>query len=146
MMRQFVLCDLDHTLSNAFPRDGMLEARDWDAYHSASINDKPVIDVAYMINALHNFGYSIVGLTGRTEKWRALTLDWLTRYEIRMDELIMRPDRDFRPAAEMKMHWALKRFPDLKADVAFLIDDNESVCAAFRAAGVTVLQCSARRD
>lgn len=146
-MRNVVLVDLDHTLSNAFPRDPMLEGpRDWDAYHSASAADLPVNDIAFFINALHNFGYQIISLTGRTEKWRALTLDWFTRHAIRMDELVMRPDQDFRPVAEMKMHWASRRFPNLKNEVAFLIDDNESVCAAFRAAGITVLQCFARRD
>ena len=143
MTRTHVLCDLDHVVADAAWRDHMIP--DWDLYHEKSQHDAPIEEIAYLLNALHNFGYTVIGLTGRTEKWYGLTMEWLARHKIRMDELLMRPNKDFRPAPEVKMalieshlgyHW-----PD---QVAFLIDDREDVCSAFAAAGVTVMQCRAR--
>lgn len=145
MKRQFILVDMDHTLSDAARRDPLIGGEGgWDAYHMASQQDQPVHDIAYLVNALHNFGYTIVGITARPEKWRQLTMEWLSKHQIAMDELLMREGTDFRPANEIKFELAIHRFQDLRTDVAFIIDDREDVCAAFKAFGITTLQCSAR--
>lgn len=144
-MRSHALVDLDHTLFDAFHRDGMIGVTSWDEYHAASVQDSVLPDIAYLINALHNFGYTIVGLTARPEKWRNLSMQKLTEFGVAMDELLMRPDDAFQPAPEIKMKLACERFGEDLSEVALVIDDREDVCAAFRAANITVLQVTARR-
>lgn len=146
--RWHVLIDVDHTLSNAFDRQPMADAKEWDNYHSASLNDKPVKDITNLIAFCGQYGCTLVGLTTRPEKWRAVTVEWLLRNEVYLDEIIMRPNDDFRPAAVVKIDQAIKRFGSeqgVRDNVAFIIDDNDKVVEAFRALGITVLQCFARR-
>lgn len=141
MNRSIVIVDIDHVIADAAWRDHLIP--DWDAYHSVADNDALIEDIAHLLNALDNFGYTIIGLTGRPEKWRSLTLEWLVRHQVRMDDLIMRPDRDYRPSPEMKLHRFQERYP--LTDIAFVLDDRDDICAAFHAAGVTVLQVRGRQ-
>jgi hypothetical protein len=148
MTRLTVLVDIDHTLSAAWHRDHMIGVETWDAYHSASIQDKPIHDVMMLINSLHCQGWMIIGLTARPEKWRRLTMDWLVNHFIKMDELLMRPDEAYHPAPEIKVQLAQERFPgdELINKVAFLIEDREDVCEAFHALGITTLQVKGRQS
>lgn len=147
MKRWYILCDIDHTLSAAFTRDHMIGGEGgWDAYHAESIHDLPIIDVIEMVRALWFQGYEIIGMTARPAKWRAMTLTWMIKHQVPMDELLMRPDTAFHPAPEIKVALAKERFGDkLKEQVAFIIDDREDVCAAFRELGITALQCYGRQ-
>lgn len=149
--RSVILIDIDHTVSDAWWRDGMIEGfRDnhdeevakrapWDQYHMASAQDKPLDDIVKLLRILHGM-YTLVGLTARPEKWRQLTTDWLVAHGLFFDHLIMRPDADYRPSKKMKASLALEAFgPDLSA-IAFVLDDQEEVLASFAAQGVTCLQ------
>lgn len=142
-MRKHIICDIDHTLSNAFHRDTMIGGP-WDDYHAASIHDEPLHDISRMIFHLYRARYFIVGLTTRPEKWRQLTMNWLVKHEIPLDELLMRPDKDYRPSPEMKLELAKERFPNILDEVAFVLEDRDDVCAAFKALGLTVLQVHGR--
>lgn len=143
--RSTILIDVDHTISNAFWRDAMIGGP-WDEYHAASFDDKPIEDIVRLLTALSLDGNEIVGITARPEKWRQLTMSWLLRNNVPMDELLMRPDDAFRPSAEIKMELAKARFKSLKDQVAFIMDDRDDVIAAFRAEGITCLQVFARKD
>ena len=149
MKRRHILCDIDHTISNAFYRDVMMAApmgaaASWDEYHQASWLDDPLEDMVNLINSLRPI-YNIVGLTARPGKWRQLTMDWLVRHNVNFDELLMRPDDDFRKAPDLKVELALARFPNIVDEVAFVFDDREDVIAAFKALGVTALQVHGRQ-
>lgn len=146
MTRKTVLCDIDHVLSAAWPRDHLIGNASWDDYHNAASNDKPVADIVAMINALGKEDFNIVAITARPEKFRRLTLDWMIRHDVYVDELLMRSDQEFRPSPEMKLELVRNRFQDVKNEVAFLIEDRDDVCQAFRELGITVLQAFCRRD
>ncbi len=146
MARNYILVDIDHTLASSFWRDDMIG--DWDAYHAVSGQDEPLQDVVTMVNALYGSGKTVIGMTARPEKWRQVTMEWLVKHFVSMDELLMRPDDDFRPAPEVKVALALERFQDesnLVAQVALVLDDREDVIEAFRALGVTAMQVFGRR-
>lgn len=138
-MRYIALVDIDHTVSNSFWRDAMIGG-DWDEYHRAAIFDKPLPDVIAMIAALHAAGWEIYGLTARPSKWRKMTLDWLLAHDVKIDEMLMREDDDYRPAPEMKIALALEKFGTLKGVVTIVFDDRDDVIAAFRAVNVTAIQ------
>lgn len=143
--RRNVLVDIDHVISNAFPRDPMIGNASWDDYHSASVSDDPLHDLVGLINALHAFGYYIIMLTARPSRYRKITMEWLVRHGVKVDEMLMRDDDLFRPSPEMKLALVKARFADMKDEVAFMLDDRDDVCAAFREEGITVLQVFGRR-
>lgn len=136
----FILLDIDHTIANSFWRDSMIGNVPWDDYHAASKDDKPFKNVADFINALYAMGYSIVGTTGRTENFRALTLKWFLKHRINIDELLMRPEGDFTKNAELKISLVNRRFDGKYKDILFAIDDNEDACIAYMNIGITSLQ------
>jgi hypothetical protein len=136
----YILTDIDHTVGNAFWRDAMIGTVPWDEYHESSKYDKPFKNVVNLINSLSNMGYTIIGVTGRTEKHRRLTLDWLIKYKVDMDHLLMRPDDVFLKNAEMKIKLVHDHFKGDFKDIHFLIDDNEDTILAFHKIGIATLQ------
>lgn len=148
MSRLYVLCDIDHTLSDASWRDPMLEGAErwsgWDAYHSQSVHDDQIEEMIHLVNGLAVMGLYVVVMTARPSKFYQMTMDWLLRHRVTVDELLMRQDEDFRPSPEIKIGLARERFSNLD-EIAIVIDDREDVCEIFRAAGVTTLQATARR-
>lgn len=144
-MRHHVLIDIDHTLANSAWRDYLIDGPGgWDEYHAASESDLPLHDMVGLVNALKAGGYHVTGITARPAKWRALTMKWLMLHRCELDELLMRPDDAFHPAPELKLRLALMRYPNLKEEIAFVLDDREDVIATFKAQGVTALQVHGR--
>lgn len=146
-----VLFDIDHTLSDANWRNHMLPAcyalggTWWDDYHRASGVDSPCDDVIQLVNNFRHCDHPVIGITARPGKFRTLTRNWLQMHKVNLDELLMRPDEDFRPSAELKLALARERFGERISDeVLFIIDDHPEVVKAFQAAGVTALQVHGR--
>lgn len=141
-----ILVDVDHTIMDAFNRDGMIGVNSWDEYHAASVHDSPFQHTIDLLNALAATGYTIIGLTARPEKWRKLTMEIMLKHNVTMHELLMRPEEEFRPAPQIKLQLAQNRFgPDLAAQVAFVIDDREDVIAAFQSIGISGLVIHGKR-
>jgi hypothetical protein len=138
---KYILCDIDHTIANSFWRDSMIVAPvNWDAYHIASKDDKPFIKVIDLINSLYDAGYEIICITGRPEKFRSLTVDWLLDYGVEVNELLMRPDDCFLKNQELKVKLVENRFDKFYKEIQLLIDDNEDTCLAFMNLGIVTLQ------
>lgn len=128
-----VICDIDGTLANCVHRVPLLP--DYDAFHSKSILDEPYQDVVDLVNSLVYCHVALI--TGRPEKWRALTMQWLHRNEVVYDELLMRPELNFDRDRDVKqMLYEKAQFED----VWFVIDDREPVVAMWREIGLTCLQ------
>lgn len=140
-----ILCDIDHTLSDAAWRDHLINAEDWDTYHAAGKKDRPIRPLCRLVRGMAERAATIVGVTSRPEKWRRQTMDWCLRYGITLHSLLMRPEGDYRTSPELKLGLVKEYFPNwssLKHDI-LVMDDRDDVCAAFRAEGFTVLQCYA---
>lgn len=136
----YILLDIDHTIANSFWRDHLIGHVPWDEYHEEAKHDKPFIKVVNLINILSSMGYSIIGVTGRNEKFRQLTLGWFLKNRIDLDELLMRPDDNFIKNAELKMMLVKERFTGKYNQIHFAIDDNEEACVAYLELGITTLQ------
>jgi hypothetical protein len=140
-----VVVDLDHTIADSFWRDPLMVMGQWDTYYTESVKDEPF---GWMLDLLHGYrdlGYKIVCVTGRPERWRQLTVNWMYRNGVAVDDLLMRRDDDHRPQAEVKPDLVEEYFEDLSS-VAFAIEDREDVCAAYRRMGLNVLKVYARRE
>ena len=139
-MRRIVFCDIDQTIADSKWRETLI-TNSWDAFHAASIDDKPFSDIIQVVNSCPG---RIVGVTSRPEKWRQVTSRWLIQYSAHFDELLMRADNDFRPAHITKVELIkgyLSKNPT--AMLSLIFEDDEAVTQAYRAEGWTVLQVHA---
>lgn len=119
--------DVDGTLANVDPYLHLVRGpnKDYDAFHEASIDALPNIEVIEMLNNSVSDGHAILIVTSRKEKWRGLTSMWLAKNDARSHALFMRSDDDHRPDYEVKKdildkiskHW----------DVIHAVDDNPNV-------------------
>jgi hypothetical protein len=118
----------------------MIGIESWEKYHEESQYDKPFKKVVNLINSLSSVGYTIIGLTGRNEKFRQLTTNWILKYKVDIHELLMRPDENFLKNAELKLKLIEDHFKGDYRDIHFLIDDNEDTILAFFKLGIGTLQ------
>jgi FMN phosphatase YigB (HAD superfamily) len=119
--------DVDGTLANVdeflhFMRDGK---KDYDSFHSASINAKPNLEVFSMLDNAISKGHAILIVTSRKEKWRGLTSMWLAKNNAMSHALFMRDDNDNRPDYEVKKD-ILGKIEEFWV-VVHAVDDNPNV-------------------
>jgi len=143
--------DLDGTIADQTHRVGYVLNKQWDEYHSQSKYDLPFPEIVEFLKRFnqsvpHGFASRLefICLTGRNAKFRAQTLEWLRRYEIEPDELLMRPDGDFTPDHKLKptmlANYLEVNLDHLKEEVLFVMEDRERVVEAWRNLGVPCWQ------
>ncbi|MFF0750735.1 hypothetical protein [Streptomyces sp. NPDC004267] len=137
--RPVAVFDLDNTLASTAHRQHFLEGRprDWDGFFAAAPKDPPLPDGITLCREAA-IECDIVYLTGRPERCRRDTLDWLAAQGLPDGPVHMRRDRDFRPARQTKLD-VLRRL-EREREVRMLVDDDELVCDAAEAAGFTVVR------
>ena len=80
-MKNIILCDIDGTVANNDHRQHFLEGKkDWDGFFDALDKDKPISLIINKIIRENESGKNIIFLTGRPERYRKTTRDWLTKY------------------------------------------------------------------
>ncbi|MFI2913237.1 hypothetical protein ACG2OD_34045 [Streptomyces sp. PDY-4] len=131
--------DLDNTLADTAHRQHFLERRprDWDGFFAAAPHDPPLAEGLALVRE-HARECEIVYLTGRPERCRRDTLDWLAAQQLPEGEVHMRQNADRRPARHTKL--AILRRLARTRTVRVLVDDDELVCLDARRAGFTVVQ------
>lgn len=135
--RPLAFVDLDGVLADVRHRLHHLSGRkDWDAFFAAAVDDDLHAEGQAVVERLRQ-DHEVVYLTGRPERCRADTEEWLSRHDLGGHPLLMRPGRDRRPAATVKVETIARRFPD--RTVGIVVDDDERVVAAMREAGHPVL-------
>lgn len=143
-----VVVDFDGTLCDCLHRVPFAQQRDWDSFHNALSDDKVHEDVAMLIGNLAP-EIKIIGLTGRNERYRQKTLDWLRKNDLDVfEEIIMRPDNDFMPDHLLKPLMLAEYFGDMetaKENVICILDDRDKVVSAFREIGFSVFHVRPER-
>jgi len=131
---------------------------DWDVFFDAeNIKlDEPNIPVIKMAQTFHKDGFKIVIFSGRNDRSFYTTKDWLEKYKVPYDLLVLRPDKfksdswpiaDGNPATpemrfmpdEILKKAMLDTFVD-KNDVLMTVDDRQKVVDMWRAEGLTCFQ------
>jgi len=131
---------------------------DWDVFFDAeNIKlDEPNIPVIKMAQTFHKDGFKIVIFSGRNDRSFYTTKDWLEKYKVPYDLLVLRPDKfksDSWPIAngnpatpemrfmpdEILKKAMLDTFVD-KNDVLMTVDDRQKVVDMWRAEGLTCFQ------
>jgi len=126
--------DIDGVVADVRHRLHLLEKRpkDWPAFFAAAADD-PGLDegIGRVLDAVAHYE-AVVWLTGRPTSLRAVTRRWLTDHGLPATELIMRSQRDFRPAPVLK----LAELTKLRGrHVELFVDDDAKVIAAAADAG-----------
>ena len=143
--RKTVIFDLDGTLALIDDRrklstkpNGKL---DWDIFFDPkNISlDKPNTPVIKTAQLFHSQGFRIVILSGRSDRTKDVTIDWLDKHKVPFDLLQQRPeDKHFWPDNKLKQHW-LDTLVD-KDDVFAVFDDRNQVVDMWRQNGLTCFQ------
>lgn len=151
-----IVVDLDDTLCNTSQRqhtiwrdeNGKIPLESWELFHSLCAEDEPNQDVIRMLDAFETFigtkeETGIIIVTARPEKYRAVTLDWLKRYLVKVDALIMRPDGDKTGSEYLKIRLLEQWFgtkENVLERIAFCLDDRDKVVKAYRDYGLVCWQ------
>ena len=149
-MSRLILCDLDGVLADNRHRLHFITPpeHDWEAFYAAMGDDTIISPVAHLLDAMRHYDRPLVDetrvifVTGRPERYRLQTVDWLTRHAVERERdyetMLMRPDDDpHRPAADLKRDFlAQVGGPGV---VLLAIDDDPRVVTMYRKAGVFCL-------
>ncbi|MEU9007719.1 hypothetical protein ACFWBI_00615 [Streptomyces sp. NPDC059982] len=136
--RPLAVFDIDNTLADTTHRQRFLEVRprDWEGFFGAAPADPPLArGVALAVESAADC--EVVYLTGRPERCRADTTDWLARHGLPEGRVWMRGNQDRRPARLTKLD-VLGRIARGR-EVRMLVDDDALVCQDARAAGFRVV-------
>lgn len=127
--------DIDGVLADVRHRLHHIESgrRDWDGFFASVSGDPALADGCEAVRQAVESGLAVIYLTGRPERCRVDTVQWLREHSLPEGELIMRRDSDRRPARILKVD-ALRRIAD-QAEVAYVVDDDADVVAAAVDAG-----------
>lgn len=110
MSETLVICDIDGVLANCEHRLKYLRMKDYDTFYGVQMADDSKINAGFsLLKSLRDSASDssiIYYATGRPERTRNLTLNWLEAYlmpQARSDRLYMRKDVDYRPSPELKV-------------------------------------------
>ena len=103
---KMIICDIDWTIANWEHREHLVDSnlpkKDWDWYYALLSNDTPIKPTIDMLNVLDNNNCTIVIVSGRPDRYFWETKEWLDKYNIPYDYILMRNGWDKRPDAQIK--------------------------------------------
>ena len=137
--RPLAVFDLDNTLADTAHRQHFLEVRpkNWAGFFAAAPTDPPLDEgIALALESAREC--EVLYLTGRPERYRRDTLDWLAAHGLPEGRVYMRGNADRRPARFTKLE-ILRRLAQDR-EIRFLVDDDELVCDDAERAGFTVVR------
>ncbi len=142
-----IILDLDGTISDHEKRVHLAKEKKWDEYHGKCDEDPPNRDVLALLHAmLLTNTAKIVVCTGRNEKYRDKTVEWLAKFRIETTAVLMRADDDFRKSSVIKFEQLEKHFTSKQHvldNVMFVLEDRSILVDEFRKYG---LHCWQVRD
>lgn len=102
-----VIFDMDGTLADVssirhYLKPDISHGKDFDAFHSESVNVPPHPHVVNAAQVAHMLGLKILVVTARKWMWRNHTAWWLAMHGIHSDLLMMRGNMDGRKDYDVK--------------------------------------------
>lgn len=142
---KWVVIDLDGTLCDCDHRIELAQAKQWDDFHAGIPDDKAFPDVSLILRGMTGY-VNFLCITGRTERYRKPTVDWLDKNNLMwcIDQILMRPDNDRTRDSEMKLRLIDEFFGSREKaleEVAFILEDRDQVVEGYRGAGFHCWQC-----
>jgi hypothetical protein len=126
-----VLADVRHRLHHVTDHP-----KDWPAFFAGAGDDGLLAEGEETLRRLAEV-YEVVYLSGRPERLRTVTSQWLARHDLPPGRLVLRPSGDYRPSRVWKVE-QLEALAETRT-VVVLVDDDPRVLDAARSAGFDVL-------
>ncbi|WP_285115954.1 HAD family acid phosphatase [Leifsonia sp. fls2-241-R2A-40a] len=134
-----IVCDIDGTLCDVrsirylveLPSHRSTRNRDYNAFHSQSINCPAFPEVVGLLDEARRRGRAILLATGREEKWAFLTSLWLKERGVEYDELLMRPRNDFRADVDIKA--SIAEDVTSRYQIELAVDDRPEIIEVWKA-------------
>jgi hypothetical protein len=139
-MKKIVVVDIDGTIANISHRLKFCKT-DKNKFFDECSGDKPIQTIIDLIENICD-DYDIVFCTGRPDSVRTKTIIWLTFYlkkSFKWKALLMRKSGDMREDEIVKPELLVEAGIDFN-DIAFILEDRNSVVDKWRELGLTCLQ------
>jgi phosphoglycolate phosphatase-like HAD superfamily hydrolase len=137
-----VVFDIDGTLANIEHRLDYVRSKpkNWKAFDAGIPNDAVNAPVAEAFHALKAAGNTIIFASGRSDRTRADTMEWLQKHNLwnYSAKLYMRKDGDFRNDSIVKDEIIDEIVEDFGQLPDMWFDDRPRVVRAVRARGIFV--------
>jgi phosphoglycolate phosphatase-like HAD superfamily hydrolase len=113
--------------------------RDWNAFFRACTEDLPIRNTIHLVQRLHEVGFRVLIVSGRSELVRTETEEWLEQHAVPYDSLVMRRNEDHRSDTIVKAEMVdeLGIGPE---DVLMVLDDRNKVVEMWRKRGFYTFQ------
>lgn len=149
-MRNKVIVDIDGTIANVdhrlhlIDKSNGVDKTDWDEFYSLCESDKPIQPIIDLVRHFaYDLGKDVIFLTGRRAAVRKKTILWLEDhvcgYLANESLLLMRPAGELRHDIHVKPE-NLARVGIGPEDVAYILEDRNSMVKKWRELGYTCLQ------
>jgi hypothetical protein len=140
IQKRLVIFDLDGTLIDVSKVRHHVEGKkkNFDLFHKTSIDCPPYEKVLNLNKTLQNISDIYIAiLTGREEKYRRLSEQWLGIHNISYSTLLMRQNNDFRTNVEVKR----EIYENLKSQFTpyLAIDDTAQLRDLWRDVGFSLI-------
>ncbi len=114
---------------------------DWDAFHAACVDDTPLQNTIDVVNDLRDGGHhELWVVSGRMGTVWAQTAEWLNRYGVAYDRLMMHSVGDYTRDDELKRNWLNDGTLPPHEQILCVFDDRDRVVKMWRAEGLTCYQ------
>ena len=139
MTQRIAVFDIDGVLADNRARQHLVarHPKDWDAFFAAVGDDKPVVAGLEAVRQAVALHWVPVYASGRPERCRLETSQWLERWGFPAAELLLRADDDRRPALQVKREFLTML--GARGEIVAVVDDDEDVID-----GLTVVGFPAR--
>ena len=137
-----IIFDIDNTLSDDAHRVHYIQqnSKNWDAYFDALIDDAPITPTLEMLRTLYDARHRIILCTGRPEKYRYLTVQWLQKYDVPANALFMRQPKDGKLRNAQVKRAMIDRVREANYNPVAVFEDNPSSAAMWKECGLVVYQ------
>tara|TARA_B100000287_G_scaffold18927_1_gene18964 strand:+ start:1499 stop:1918 length:420 start_codon:yes stop_codon:yes gene_type:complete len=136
-MANIILCDIDGTVADNSHRQHFLEEKkDWDGFFDALDLDEPIYEIINKMNDEHNQGREIIFLTGRPERYRDPTENWLKQYFNFPLRVVMRPNDNKKNKLLTKKEMFEQNFNI--DEIFYVIDNDEDLLNMWKKMGMRV--------
>lgn len=133
-MEKTIICDLDGTLA-LFEKEDKTQPHYRNPYDASTCGNDLLNKVVASI--LH--GKNVILVSGREDKYRDQTIEWLTKHSISYNFLLMRKSGDNRKDSIVKQE-IYEDYIKPNWDVEFVLDDRNQVVKMWREQGLVCLQ------
>jgi phosphoglycolate phosphatase-like HAD superfamily hydrolase len=139
--KPYIICDLDGTLCDISHREHHAQGKkkNWPKFF-AGVKDDSINEVVAAILEKFRDTHDIIFLSGRPEKCREDTVQWMIKHAgIKDAEIHMRADGDFRNDAIVKAE-IYAPIEARRGKPFFILDDRDRVVQMWRERGLVCLQ------